>query len=351
MMRAPLIATLICLALAGPALADSSNGRRETVLHAARDFIIPSYDALAEETKAEEEAWTRFCATPRADAVGGLKESYRKTADAWSRIEFVLYGPISKDFRYERMAHWPERKNAIGRALSNLLARKGGDDLTPERFSQTSVAVQGLSALERLLYGENAADALSNGSEEATRRCGVGMAIAGNLARTSAQVLEEWRRPDGTLTEFEKGNDAKVEEAATRLATDYIALFEIIDDQKLGAVMGDGIDHVRPTLAEGWRSGRSMRAIGVNLEAAEALGRILVDPSSDEGVSLGYAQRTARGMAEGAPSDIGKAAADPKERRNLVLLRDAVHSLRETAEASIPAALGISLGFNSRDGD
>lgn len=350
-MRARLIAPLICLALAGPALAQGGDGRRETVLHAARDFIIPGYEALAQETKAEEEMWTHFCAAPRADAVGGLKERYRKAADAWSRIEFVLYGPISNDFRYERMAHWPERKNAIGRALSNLLARKGGDDLTPERFSQTSVAAQGLSALERLLYEENAADALSDGSEVAARRCGVGVAIADNLARTSARVLDEWRRPGGTLAELGKGDDAKVEEAATRLATDYISLFEIIDDQKLGAVMGDGIDHVRPTLAEGWRSGRSMRAISANLEAAEALGRILVDPASDEGVSLGYALRTARGMAESAPSDIGSAAADPKERRNLVLLRDAVHSLRETAEASVPAALGISLGFNSRDGD
>lgn len=350
-MRAPLIATLVCLALAGPVLAEGSDGRRETVLRAARDFIIPGYDALAQATKAEEEAWTRFCAMPRADAIGGLKESYQTAADAWSGIEFVLYGPIGKDFRYERMAHWPERKNAIGRALSNLLARKGGDDLTPERFSQTSAAVQGLSALERLLYEENAADALSNGSEEAKRRCGVGTAIAGNLARTSAQALDEWRRPNGTLTEIEKGDDAKVEEAATRLATDYISLFEIIDDQKLGAVMGDGIDSVRPTLAEGWRSSRSMRAIALNLEAAAALGKLLVNPSSDEGSSLGYALRTARGMAESAPSDIGKAAADPKERRNLVLLRDAVHSLRETAEASVPAALGISLGFNSRDGD
>ncbi|MBZ6078754.1 imelysin family protein [Microvirga puerhi] len=350
-MRIKLIAPLLCLFLTAPALAQDNTARRDTALRAARDFVIPRYETLAQATKAELEAWTRFCAAPKADEIGALKDSYQKAADAWSGIEFVLYGPISTDFRFERMAHWPERKNAIGRGLSNVLARKGSEDLTPGRFAQTSAAVQGFSALERLLYEPNAATAFTNGSEEATRRCGVAVAIAGNLARTSTQVLDEWTRPDGALAALEKGDDAKIEEAATRLSTDYLGLFDIVDDQKLGAVMGDSVDNVKPTLAESWRSGRSMRAIAINLEAAEALGRILVDPSTDEGNSLGYALRTARGMAETAPADIGKAAADPKERRNLILLRDAVHSLRETAQNAVTTALGISLGFNSRDGD
>ncbi|MCB8823248.1 imelysin family protein [Microvirga rosea] len=349
-MRTKLLA-LFCFAFSVPAVAQENPGRRETILRAVKDFVIPRYETLAQATKAEQDAWSAFCAAPKADGLAGLKSSYHTAADAWSGIEFVLYGPVGTDFRFERMAHWPERKNAIGRGLTNLLARKGTDDLTPERFAQTSAAVQGFSALERLLYDPDAAGAFTSGSAEATRRCNVAVAIASNLARTSAQVLDEWTRPDGVLTSLETGDDAKIEEAATRLATDYLGLFDIVDDQKLGAVMGDGTENVRPTLAEGWRSGRSMRAIAINLEAAQALGQILVDPASDEGSSLGFALRTARGMTEGAPADIGKATADPKERRNLVLLRDAVHSLRETAQAAVPAALGISLGFNSRDGD
>ncbi|AWM86738.1 imelysin family protein [Microvirga sp. 17 mud 1-3] len=350
-MRAPLLASLLCLFLTAPALAQNGAGQRETVLRAAREFIIPRYEALAKATKDEQEAWSRFCAAPRKEDLAPLREHYRKAADAWSGIEFVLYGPISTDFRYERMAHWPERKNAIGRGLSNLLAHKGADDLSPERFAQTSAAVQGLSALERLLFEQDAATAFMDGTEVAARRCGVATAIAENLAGTSAKVLDEWRRPDGTLSALQTGDDARIEDAATRIATDYIALFEIIEEQKLGAVMGDGTDAVKPTLAEGWRSGRSAHAIAVNLEAADALGRILVDPATDPGVSLTYALRTARSMAESTPANIGEAAADPKTRPNLVLLRDAVHSLRETAQSTVPEALGITLGFNSRDGD
>ncbi|QFU16757.1 imelysin family protein [Microvirga thermotolerans] len=350
-MRILLLAPLLCLGLAAPAFAGDGVGRRETVLHAARDFIVPRYETLARATAEERDAWTRFCATPKPEDLEALKREFGKAADAWSGIEFVLYGPIGTDFRYERMAHWPERKNAVGRSLSSLLARTGTDDLSPDRFAQTSAAVQGLSALERLLYDSDAATAFTDGSAKAARRCGVATAIATNLARIGAAVLDEWRRPGGALASLEQGDDARIEEAATRIATDYLALFDTIEDRKLGAAMGDGIDGVRPTLAEGWRSGRSARAIAVNLEAAEALGRILVDPATDEGNALAVALRTARGMAETAPGDIGAAAADPKRRPALVLLRDAVHSLRETAQASVPEALGITLGFNSRDGD
>jgi uncharacterized protein len=255
------------------------------------------------------------------------------------------------DFRFERMAHWPERKNAVSRALGNLLSRTGTEDLTPERFAQVSAAAQGLTALERLLYEPKTAKALNEGTQTGQRHCAVGQAIAGGLARTSAAVLDEWTRPDGTLTRLETGAAGTVEEAATRLTTDYLTLFELIDDQKLGAVMGKAPDEARPTLAEGWRSGRSMRAIAVNLEAAEALARILLDDRKDENASLFYTFQSTCGLADGMPADIGAMAEDPKRRRNLALLHDSVHSLREIVSSTLPFALGVSVGFNSRDGD
>jgi uncharacterized protein len=348
MFRSMLTALLLCAALASPSYAQDN---KSTLVKAARTFIVPRYEALAQATKAQSEAWALFCAAPQTSSVDKLKASFQKAADAWSGIEFVLYGPISVDFRFERMAHWPERKNAVGRALSTLLSRSGTEDLTPERFAQVSAAAQGLTAIERILFEQKTAKALSDGTETGKRSCAVGQAVAGALARTSAAVLDEWARPDGTLAQLEKGEAGTLEEAATRLATDYVTLFEMIDDQKLGAVMGKAPDAARPTLAEGWRSGRSMRAIAVNLEAAEALAKILVDEARDENASLFYAFQSARGLAEGLPADIGAMAEDPKRRRNLALLHDSVHSLREIVSTTLPATLGVSVGFNSRDGD
>ncbi|MGO4573659.1 imelysin family protein [Microvirga sp. 2TAF3] len=350
-MRLPIIVTVFCLSLTCPALAQDNSSQHDTLMRVAQDFIVPGYENLRMTTKAEQDLWNGFCAAPRMSAVGNLKIAYQKASDAWSGVEFVHYGPIGMDLRAERMAHWPERRNVVGRGLFILLSRRGSDDLIPEHFAQTSAAVQGLSALERLLYDPDSVHAFMGGSNEAKHRCNLAMAIAGNLARISAQVLDEWDRPDGTLVQLEKGDAKKVDEALTRLATDYISLFETIDNQKLGLVMGKSIDKVRPTLAEDWRSGRAMRAIAVNLKAAEAMGQLMVNPQSDRGASLILALHTARVLAEHAPADIGKAAADPKERSNLVLLRDAVHSAHEIAVASLPPALGVMLGINSRPSD
>lgn len=344
------IVVLGCI-VTGSSYAQPAQDQRAIIVKAAQNFIIPHYQALALATKAEQEAWENFCAAPQEKTFSNLHDAFQQAADAWSGIEFVLYGPISVDFRFERMAHWPERRNAVSRALGDLLSRTGRDDLTPERFAQVSAAGQGLTAIERLLYEPDALRAITDGSEAAKRRCAVGSAIASSLARTSAQVLEEWQRPDGTLSKLQTGDQSVIDDAATRLATDYSTLFEIIDDQKLGAVMGKDIDDVHPTLAEDWRSRRSMRAITVNLEAADAMAHLLMDSSRDEYASVFYALRTARAMAENGPADLVSASADPKERRNLFLLRDAVHSLREVAAVAVPAGLGVTMGFNSLDGD
>jgi predicted lipoprotein len=345
----PILAALaLCACLAQTAHARDN---RDTLLKAARTFIVPRYETLAKAMGAQEVAWSAFCSTPASGAVDQLKASYQTAADAWSGIEFVLYGPVSTDFRFERMAHWPERKNAIGRAMSTLLARTGAEDLTPERFSQVSAAAQGLSALERLIYDEKTAQLLKDETPAGRRACGVGQAMARGLSRTSGTVLAEWTQPGGTLAILENGDAALVESAVTRLMTDYVTLFEIIDDQKIGAVMGKNADEARPTLAEGWRSNRSMRAIAVNLESAESLARMLVDPGQDENASMFYAFESTRGLVQTLPASIGDMAADPRQRRNLVLLHDSVHSLRDLVGSTLPAALGVSVGFNSRDGD
>jgi predicted lipoprotein len=342
------IAALAALLLAFPALAQTN---KETLIRTAREFIIPRYDVLARATALQEADWRSFCAKPQIESFRRLKDDYRSAADEWSGIEFILYGPIANNFRFERMSHWPERKNAIGRAMTTLLARKGEEDLTPERFAQVSAAAQGITALERLLFEKDSDALLLSGTDDSKRRCAVATAIAAGLSRTSSETLAEWQAPDGPLAKFETGDKAVIDEAAARLATDYITLFEIIGDQKIGVVLGKDAEEARPTLAEQWRSARSMRAIIVNLAAAEALGRLLVDPGRPENETFFLTLSTARSIADGAPTNMGEAAADARQRMRLVLLRDAVRAVRESASDTIPPALGITLGFNSRDGD
>lgn len=322
------LAILVSPAHLAPALAD----RDAAVLAAARAVIVPRLDALALATERQAQAWAAGCAD-----LAALRARYQDAADAWSAVEFVRYGPVMEEDRLERIAHWPDRQNVVARALARLLA---ADDavLAPERLMRTSAAGQGLTALERLLY-EGA------GTGE-PRRCEVGRAIAVGLSRTAAQVRDGWRQPGGTLDTL-AGSEAERKEAATRLATELLAFVEFVSDQKLGAPMGRDPDLSRPTLAEGWRSGRSLRAIRMNLEGFAALATALADPATPAGSSLAAAATAARAAALEVEGPVG----EPANRDRLGRLREALRAVKDLAGPVLAAALDVTLGFNSQDGD
>lgn len=305
-----------------------------------QEFIIPRYEALARSTATQATDWKAFCAALKGESVAGLKADFQAAADDWSSIEFIRTGPIMQGNRIERMAHWPERKNAVGKAVDSLLARDDEASFTPERFAQTSVAGQGFSALERLLFDEGAEGELTG--PESRRRCRLAMAITTSLATISREVSEAWVTDPG-LTGTPR-------ESVTRFATDLLTIYQLVGDLKLEAVMGESPERARPALAEGRRAERSTRALVLNLKGAQALTSVLVNTKS-EGASVMAAIGTAISIAEGLPRNFGPLAEDGRTGSRLLLLLDAVRGARDLSVELMPAALDITLGFNSLDGD
>lgn len=323
---------------------------RGTALRVARDFALPRYEALVQATSAQANAWDTACTSQPPRVLKSLDEAFHAAADAWAKVEFLRYGPIGEDFRFERMAHWPERRNAVSRALSNLISRPDAEALSPERFQETSVAGQGFSALERLLFEDETRAKLRASAPDGKRVCQVGHAIATALAATSRKVLEEWRQK--TLPMLEQADEARAREAVTRLVTDLLTALEVIEDFKLAAPLGESIDSARPQMAEMWRSARSMRTIRLNLEAAATLTKVLLgsDPA-DDGRNALEAIVSASSVAENVPDALDKAVSDPHRRRQVILVRDVVSGTRAQAQAGLPPSLAITTGFNSLDGD
>jgi predicted lipoprotein len=346
-----LLAFLISAAMLVPAQALEPKAK---IVAAAREVIVPRYGSLAHATAKQSETWRAFCTAPSRGTFETVRSAYMDSADAWAAIEFVRYGPILTDNRIERMAHWPERGNAVSRALGQLLSRSGTEDLAPERLMLASVAGQGLSALERLLFGDSADEALAKfrSGPDAARQCAVGQAIAAGLERNAADVRAEWLRPvDGVLATLETGDDAVIREAAARLATELLSFIEFVADRKVAAPLGDDPGSARPTLGESWRSGRSLDAIRTNLEGVEALARALVDPESDGARSALLSLENARSLAAGIDGDLSDLVEDRRQRTRLILLRDVLRGARELTATALMDSLGVTIGFNSRDGD
>ena len=342
-----ILATVAATALAFPVHSAEAADDVAVATRVAEQFAIPRYRALEDAARSQEAAWKTFCTGPSADGFTGLRAAFGKAADAWASVEVIRYGPIAEDDRYERMEHWPERKNAIGKGLAKLLTGSGAEDLAPARFRQSSVAVQGLSALERLLHdGQDPAALLMAGTPAAARRCAVGTAIASSITGVAVATLAGWQGP--ALAALKDPDRAK--EAVTRIATDMLAMLQETDEAKLKPVFGESAEAARPSAAEFWRSGRSARTIELNLASIADLTRIMIGGAEGADTAVETAE-SAASIAGSMPADIGPSAQDDKARRRIQLLMTAVRSARQTASMVLPAALGITLGFNSLDGD
>jgi predicted lipoprotein len=327
------------------------------VLAAVDRHIVPSYRALAEAADAEEKAWSAFAANRAQGDIESLRTAYNTTADAWARAQLVKTGPLSLFLRYERFAYWPEARNVTQRMLDQLIASNDPKELAPETLVRDSVAAQGLTALERLLYDDATAQLLKAPGQAGEWRTQVGHGIARNMSSIAKDVVAEWTAPDGVRAAIATNKAwktifADTAEAASLLLTDLVTAFRLIHDVKLLPVMGASADVARPRIAESWRSGRSQRNLKLNLESAQALTRVWAEtvPAAHR-TKLDSLYAQALKATDSVPADLGEAAADPMRRPLVDAARAGVKAVQLEIATTLPADLGITLGFNSLDGD
>jgi predicted lipoprotein len=328
------------------------------VLAVVERHVIPSYRALSEATDAQVRAWTAFAANRAAGSLETLRTAYSTTADTWARAQLVKMGPLSLFLRYERFAYWPEARNVTQRMLDALIASNDPKELAPETLVRDNVAAQGLTALERLLYdGDSAGQLLKAPGRAGEWRTQVGLGIARNMSRIAKDVVAEWTAADGVRAAIAANKGwktifADTQEAASLLLTDLVSAFRLIHDVKLLPVMGASVDVARPRVAEAWRSARSQRNLKLNLEGAQAMTKIWAEtvPAAHR-TKLDALYATALKATDAVPADLGEAAADPKRRALVEAARAGVKAVQLEIAATLPADLGITLGFNSLDGD
>jgi uncharacterized protein len=338
---------VLLLPAAQPAHAQASSD--ELLKRVVDDVIVPGYANLVQAAVVEQFQWQAFCVAPSPDSLASVRDAYHRTADAWSSIEVIHYGPIAEDFRGERLSFWPERKNAVEKALKNILRTPNDAALEPATFRKGSAGVQGLPALERLLFSEGASDTDFTDSAGANFRCRLGTAIATNILAIAQEVQAGWTEGDNAIAKRLATPDVA---AALKgaLATDLLGGYALIKDKKLDPAMGKDAADVRPKMAEGWRSGRSLQAIVLNLETAGAILTILAEGMAKQDSTALRNNSTALRVAKRLSGDLGTLAAGP-QRRDLILLRDAVDAAGKRALEEAPAVLGVTVGFNSLDGD
>jgi predicted lipoprotein len=334
----------------------------------ALDFAAPRYRALAEATAALRDATTSYCNQPDDGGLAVLRTAYDSAMDAWMTAQPLRLGPITLDERLERLQFWPDKHNSGGRQYSQALQAMDPATAAAIAGGQGTVALQGFPAFERLLFDEkitpgDAAD------PSGTFRCDLLAAIATNLATIAAATEREWGdggagfaksilEPGPANPHF--GDDR---EATAAFLDGFMTLLQVIADQKLLRPLGEDAGSAKPKLAESWRSGRSLRNIELNLRSLRAMYdgggedkpgfaaalRETMEGSAFASVMDDAFDRAVAAATSGAPLE--RAIADPARRPAIEDLRAAVKDIQRLASTHLPAPLGVSIGFNSLDGD
>lgn len=371
--RAATVLALVVLAgaLAGTARADDSE--RDPVyrrLNASlvERHVLPRYARLADAAAALDAAARRFCAARVTASLDEVRSAFHAADDAWHDAEHIGFGPMASRLRAERLYFWPDPRNAAARQLGELLAGRDPATLTPEGLVRASAAVQGLPAIERLLFDENAVAAFRREGDEGHRRCEVLEAITRSVGGIAGEAAREWSVGDAAYARrVEAAGPGNVtypeaKEATQDLLKSLHGALERVASLKLAKPLGASLAAARPTLAEEWRSGRALRDVRLNLVAARALylgdgGFGLSDFVRDVAQAPEIDARLRRGFdaciaaADRIPAPLEAAVKSPRGRPAVERLLKEVRTLRHTVAEHLTTALDLPLGFNALDGD
>lgn len=356
--RAARMALATMAVVAGHSLSHAQTAPDETVYgrlnhDLVERHILPRYRDFAAATDSLADAASACTTAPAPFAA-----AYERALDAWMAIEQIRLGPAALDMRNERIQFWPDRRNTGGRQYEQLLAQRPAD-ITSQSLRQGSVALQGFPALERILFSESA-DGLD------AFECGLAEAIADNLATIAADLVSDWAAPGGDAAMIASAGSpdsfyASQRDVAADIYQGLYEFLEIIKDQKLARPLGEVVEQANPRRAESWRSGRSLRNIEINLQAALDLfaggdGFGFEDALAETGhadlaSAIRIALELALSQAESIDPPLADAIVDVQARADVEALLAAVDHARDLIGAEMGAALGLTMGFNSLDGD
>lgn len=271
-------------------------------------------------------------------------EGLRATWQAWAPLDAYQFGPIIQRGAVLSVGFWPDKKDYVGRGLRALLNQHPEALRAPQTIAQHSAAVQGLPAIERLLFDDMPA-------------CPAVIGISAHLQIMADTLYTDWFQ-DGGWADMarEAGPDNPVYLSADEFTkTLYTAIdFELtrIADARLGRPLGT-FDTPRPAQAEAWRAGLSLDIINAQLEGIETLlvrgfaGAVfnphlnwvqnVIDDTQDRVASIS------------APLDV--AVADPSTRIRVEGLQTKIRFLQLQFAEDIGPGLGVDTGFTAADGD
>ncbi|WP_394256815.1 imelysin family protein [Vibrio harveyi] len=321
----------------------SSSVEPESTSHISQNVYEVEFNAaqaFVTQTTKLEQSLTEYCASQmKGDAQ--IKQQWHQTMLAWMALQGQERGPATALEQSWNVQFWPDKKNTTGRKMSVLT--KSDQIWSAEDISTQSVTVQGLGALEWLLYDK--ASSLSTNSNT----CATSVAIAENLNNKASIIADSWAQNPWKSLDM------------TEWESEYISLLSNqleYSMKKLSRPLAK-IGKPRPYFSESWRSQTSLSNLKANLEALQAL--YLANGSGLDALlrEQGHSELADRvvhqfDMAlDTWPEDKSLfATLQTKDGYRMVLAQyNKLEQLKYLIHEEVAIELGVVIGFNATDGD
>lgn len=270
-------------------------------LQSTSGVIVQAYDDLATQSRNLNNKADAFCAEPGEARLADIQAQWKTTMDAWMRTQPVGFGPVRQLDLGFKMQFWPDPRDMVGsQTLAQIEQVTSDTDAAAmkAKIAKATVAVQGLPAVEALIFVDNDAlgesdginprtDDDSNGISaleafESPARCQVLQAITANLEDNTKELVAAWSSstedqsdPNSNsgyakqLTHFNKDNTeyADADAALSVILGSMLQTLESITGSKLGWPLGLRADGVpQPFRVESRRSLHSLANIQANID-------------------------------------------------------------------------------------
>ena len=353
---------LLALGIGETAAAEAERKSHATmVIDFIDTFYLPRLDALGHATDHLQSGISAYCADPAGKDMKPIEDAFADTVRAWGAVDFVRFGPIMSEHRLERFYFWPDPRGTTARQLAQILAKRDAAVLAPEKFVKQSAAVQGLSALEILIYDQNNK---LGGTDEASRfRCQFATASATELSHIAHDVIDGWKGPDGfRMKMIAPGSDNALYKDSSETARDVLKAFVTGAELALNRFVTPELTAAKQTPPKRARipferSGLSTAFLNSGLASLHALldvtGMVAYVRAEKEWMEA-FIPTAFKGIDTGVASYGKTLTAEPGSEERLAVIRKLrfdISGLRLIVVKELAPAADITLGFNELDGD
>jgi predicted lipoprotein len=319
-----------------------------------QQHIVPSYHALLSHSTQLQNAIALHCENLSAGVHNDqqqvpIKQIFKNLYIHWAKVQPINFGPITYLKRQVRMQYWPDKHNVGGKQLARLL--RNNSAITLKNLQKKSVAVQGLPALEKIIYAKDSITSIN---------CSLAHRISKNIESIAQETYDGWTQlpalfmNDFLPENYDYGTYSSTKEITAILAKSMTHYLELIEKEKLKALANN--NNIKPNhrKLEAWRSGVSAQLIYANIQTIEQIYLsvfstpiMLKNNTLDQKIKNEFITLTKK------ISILNTSLYEEiqAEQKNIMHWRENIQQLQKLAHQALTKELGLTFTFNSLDGD